>query len=117
MSAFYDELEQIARELIAEFGFEAHLVRAGTPTGPAHDPRPGAPSRLAIQIVDTGQSITKRDNTQVQTGDVLGIISTAGAAPLPSDRIEISGKEYALVFLAPVRPGGQSLLFEFQARR
>lgn len=119
MSAFYDRLEATAQRLIAQYGFGADLVRAGTPTGPAHDPQPGAPTRHACKVVEIEYSLTNRDATLVLQGDKLGLISTEGLSIVPTkdDTLDIVGDVYRFVDLQPLRPGGQVLLYEFHARR
>lgn len=119
MSAFYDRLEATARRLIKDKGFAAELVREGEPTGPAHDPQPGAPTRHPCWIVETGYSQTNRNETLVLQGDKLGIISTEGLDIVPTrdDDLDIGGDVYHFIDLQPLRPGGQTLLYEFHARR
>ncbi len=119
MSAFYARLEATARRLIKDKGSVQTLLRAGTPTGPAHDPQPGADVRTPCYLVETGYSLTDRDATLVEQGDKLGLISTelAGYVPEKTDRIEIGGEEYQFVDIKPLAPGGTTLLYEFHARR
>lgn len=118
MTDFYTRLEATARRLIKDKGQVAVLRRAGAPTGPAHDPQPGADITFPCYLVETGYSLTDRDATLVLQGDKLGLISTElGTVPVKTDRIEIGGDEYQLVDLKPLAPGGIDLLFEFQARR
>lgn len=119
MSAFYDRLEATAQRLIDRYGTSAELVRAGAATGPAHDPQPGAPTRHDCKLVETGYSLSNRDQTLVLKGDKLGIISTAGLSIVPGkdDILAIGGDEFHFVDLEPLRPGGQTLLYEFHARR
>ena len=119
MTAFYDRLEATAQRLIGQYGFGADLVRAGTPTGPAHNPQPGAPTRHACKVVEVEYSLTNRDATLVLQGDKLGIISTADLSIVPTkdDDLDIGGEVFHFVDLQPLRPGGQVLLFEFHARR
>lgn len=118
MSAFYDRLEATAKRLIAQYGFDAELVRAGAPTGPPHNPQPGAPTRHACKVVETGYSLTDRNTTLVEVGDKMGIISTSvDIVPDKADDLDINGEVYRFVDLKPLAPGGQNLLYEFHARR
>jgi hypothetical protein len=118
MSAFYDRLEATARRLIKDKGFATTLLREGAPTGPPHDPQPGADSTHACYVVETGYSLTDRDATLVLQGDKLGLISTEmDTVPVKTDRLVIGGDEYHFVDLKPLAPGGTNLLFEFHARR
>lgn len=118
MSAFYDRLEATAKRLIDTYGFDGEIVRAGVPTGPPHNPQPGAPSRHDCKIVETGYSMTNRSETLVLVGDKLGIISTTvDIVPTKDDDLEIDGELYHFLDLEPLRPGGQTLLYEYHARR
>jgi hypothetical protein len=119
VSAFYDRMEATAQRLIGNYGQNADIVREGAPTGPPHDPQPGAPTRHPCRMVETEYSLTNRDTTLVLQGDKLGIISTAGLSIVPTkdDDLEVDGDVYHMVDLQPLRPGGQTLLYEFHARR
>lgn len=118
MSAFYDRLEATARRLIKDKGFVAVIVRPGAPTGPAHDPQPGVPTRHDCQMVETRYSMTNRDETLVQRGDKLGLISTeTDVVPALPDRIEIGGEQYAFLDVQPLAPGRQTLIYKFHARK
>jgi|SRR5690606_28143396 hypothetical protein len=119
MSTMYDELEATAQELIGEFGFDADLVRAGTPTGPSYNPQPGAPTRHRCRMVETGYSLTNRNDTLILAGDKVGLISTAGLSIVPTkdDTLEIGSDVWHFADLQPLQPGGQTLLYEFVARR
>lgn len=117
MSAFYDRLEATAKRLIDKYGFGADLLRQGPPTGPPYAPVPGVDVPHPCRIVETGYSLTNRDATLVVAGDKLGIISTdIDVVPALSDRIEIGGQQYHFLDVAPLSPGGQTLLYEFHAR-
>lgn len=119
MSAFYDRLEATAQRLIRDKGQAAEIVRAGAATGPAHDPQPGTPTRHACVLVETSYSLTNREATLVLQGDKLGLISTEGLSIVPTkdDTLAIGDDEFHFVDLQPLSPGGQTLLYEFHARR
>ena len=119
MSAFYDRLESTAQRLIDRYGYSAVLVREGAPTGPPHNPQPGTPERHSCRMVETGYSLTNRSETLILAGDKVGIISTAGLTITPNkdDDLEIDGEAWHFADLQPLRPGGQTLLYEFVARR
>ncbi|KGU41856.1 hypothetical protein [Xanthomonas citri] len=118
MSEFYDEMRAVAEELIEEFGYTAHLQRAGAPTGPPHNPQPGPATQHACKVVELEYSLTNRDATLVLKGDKLGLISTAiDTVPTLSDRIVLGNDLFTFIDLQPLSPGGQVLLYEFHARR
>lgn len=111
----YLRLEATARRLIAAYGKDAVVVREEV-SGPPHAPVI-TPVSYPCKLVDTGYSITNRDGTHIQTGDKVGIISTAAEVePALQDRIRIDEVEYRFVDLQPLNPGGLTLLFEYVAR-
>lgn len=118
MTAFYDRLEATARRLIKDKGYAAKIVRDGAPTGPAHDPQPGAAVEHDCFVVEVGYSLTNRSSTLIQAGDKVGLISTEiDVTPVLSDRLKLGGVLHRIVDLSPLSPGGQVLLYEFVARR
>jgi hypothetical protein len=119
MSAFYTDIEvEVARPLIAELGFAATILRAGAPTGPPHNPQPGTPTQHPCILLETGYSLTNRNETLVLAGDKMGLISTdLGIVPTKDDVLEISGEAYHFIDLKPVAPGNQSVLYKYHARK
>lgn len=113
----YTRLEAKARRLIAKYGKPGEIIFPGTPSGPAYDPQNSADVLIACVLVETGYSLTNRNETLVVTGDKLGIISTdVAVAPENKCMIEIDGSHYQIIDLQPLNPGGLVLLYEFQAR-
>lgn len=112
---FYSNLEATATRLIAKYGKSADLYRQSQ-SGPPHNPVI-TETTYTVTMVETGYSLTNRNETLVQAGDKLGIISTSGEAPLLSDKIEIGSVKYSFVDISPLNPGGTVLLFEFQCRK
>lgn len=111
----YTRLEATATRLINKYGTDAPLFRSTT-SGPPHNPVI-TETEYTVKMVETGYSLTNRNDTLIQVGDKLGIISTAGESPQMSDKIEIDSARYSFVDLKPLNPGGTVLLFEFQARK
>lgn len=113
--SFYARLNATARRLIRQYGKDATLVRL-VESGPAHDPTV-TETEYTVRMVETGYSLTNRNETLVQVGDKLGIISTEGEAPQFDDKLEIGGERYNIVDLQPLNPGGTVLIHEFTARK
>ena len=112
----YARLEATAQRLIGKWGKPATIVREER-SGPPHAPVV-VPVSHPVKLVETGYSITNRNDTLIQTGDKVGLINTeADVTPELSDAMEIGGLEYHIVDLQPLNPGGRVLLFEFVARR
>jgi hypothetical protein len=111
----YARLEATATRLIAQYGKTATLIRM-TVSGPAHDPQI-VETPHSVTMVETGYSLTNRNETLVLAGDKLGLISTAGETPQLDDKIEIDGTRYSFVDISPLNPGGTTLIHEFHVRK
>ena len=99
-AALYARLKATATRLIDRYGYTSQIERDGAPTGPAHDPRPGPPTRHDCKVVETDYSLTDRDQSLVLKGDKLGLISTAVAIE-PMVRASVSSSTSS----SPHRPG------------
>lgn len=113
MSFDYSNLKATADRLIARFGKPATLI-SFTSSGPDFDPVI-TETETAITLVETGYSLTNRNESLVQAGDKIWLVQAA-AAPSLSDKIELDGTRYNMVDIQPVAPGATTLLFEVQAR-
>jgi len=117
MDPLYVELEQVAREMIGQYGKPAVLVRQGAPTGPEWEPVPGVDVPYAVVLLETRTFDRNRDSALVQQGDRIGLISPAVAVePQMSDRLQLDGAEYHFVELRPLNPGGLNMFYRFLAR-
>lgn len=120
MTAFYTRAEATARRLIDRFGYVAQLRRKGDPTGPAHNPTAGACTEVDCKLVETEAKVINRPESLIESEDKLGLISTdlsVGFIPTQDDILVIDDLPYHFVYFKPLRPGGATLLYEFQARR
>ena len=115
MNPTYARLEATAKRLLASYGKPAAIVREER-TGPPHAPVVTQVEHPVV-LVETGYSLTNRNESLVQTGDKLGLISTAGEAPQLDDVLRLDGADYRFVDLQPLNPGGLVLLYEFTARQ
>lgn len=114
MNPLYVRLEATARKLIGSYGKPAAIVREER-SGPPHAPVVTEVEH-PVTLVETGYSLTNRNETLIQTGDKVGIISTAGEAPKLDDKLRIDGADYHMVDLQPLNPGGLTLLYQFVCR-
>lgn len=112
----YTELLAVANELIGQFGKPAQVERS-VKSGPDYDPV-FTPTLYDIKLVDTGYSITNRTNTNIQEGDIVGLVSMDGEVSTleMSDVLIIDSKRFNFVDIMPLNPGGLQLLTEIQAR-
>lgn len=114
MSA-YEEDRLFVIEAIREDGKPATLVRITT-GWPAHNPTTTTTTHPCT-LLETGYSLTNRNETLILVGDKVGIISTdLDVVPQLADKLEIGGSRFNLVDLQPLNPGGTVLLYEFVAR-
>ena len=116
MNPAYRRLEATAQRLIAKWGKPATIVRTER-SGPPH-----APVVVAVEhpvtLVTTGYEMTNRNETLIQAGDKVGLISTAAdVIPQLDDELRVDGHDYRMVDVQPLNPGGLTLLTEFVARR
>lgn len=115
MNPLYARLEATARRLLGSYGKPAAIVRDER-TGPPHAPVVTEVEHPVV-LVETGYSLTNRNETLIQTGDKVGIISTdADVAPALDDVLRIDGDDYRMVDLQPLNPGGMVLLYQFVCR-
>lgn len=120
MSIDYQRIKtQTAERLIRENGRTAYITGEGEPTGPDWNPQPGEPIREPVSFVQTRYSMTNRNESLVQVGDIMGIISTEGGfVPEKSKhKMEIDGKEYSFIDVQPLKPGAVVMLWKFHVRR
>lgn len=116
----YESLKvNVAEQQIRDKGRLAYIITPGAPTGPAYDPQPGEPTRDEVYFLETRYSMTDRDNSLVQVGDKLGLVSTeTGAVPDKSiNQIEIDSVTYQLLDVQPLNPGGVVMLYKVHARK
>lgn len=117
MTSFYTRLNETARRLIKQRGKLITITR--TPkTGDAWNPTEGTPETYDGYVVETGYSLTNRNQSLVEQGDKLGVISTEiNIVPAMGDTITFGSDDYRFVDLEPLNPGGTTLLYEFLARK
>lgn len=98
-------------DAIAEVGFTVALIKSGGYT-PGSNPVPLPPTEHEITIVD--MSKLERDTGGTLTGRVQRrlLVSTTGARPEKDDAIRIGGRSHQVVTVAPLEPGGPTLLYE-----
>ncbi|MCY0150888.1 hypothetical protein OEG84_25110 [Hoeflea sp. G2-23] len=99
---------------LIEAGTTATIIRAGTPTGPAHNPTP-----YACTVVYDQWRADQIDGTLIQRGDLKILVAASDLAitPTPADTFKDGdGKEYAIINVTPLQPAGVAVMYEIQAR-
>lgn len=105
-----------ATRLIDKYGKGAQIVRQEA-SGPLHAPVL-TPVEHECKVADIGYSLTNRNDTHIQVGDKVGLMSTdVAVAPVLSDTLRIDGADFRFIDLQPLNPGGLVVLYEYVARR
>lgn len=104
---------------IAEVGFAATILRPGPPTGPSHNPVPGAPTPHPCTVLQEDMSKVIRNGTLVQGAEAVYMLSTGGLTIIPDtkDMMQVNGSEYSILMVDPFAPGGETLYYTLQVRR
>lgn len=108
----------VSERLIRENGKIAYIVTPNN-TGPDYDPVIGEPTRELVYFLETQYSMTNRDKSLVEVGDIMGLVSTeTGATPIQSiNKIEIDGVLYNYIDVRPLNPGGVVMLYKIHCRK
>ncbi|UXS24198.1 hypothetical protein [Agrobacterium tumefaciens] len=114
---FYEEMREVAEEMIAEFGTAGAIRRIAT-SGPDYDPEITETDYLCT-LVTLEYDDAKIDGTLIRKTDKLIYVSTAGLGITlaESDRVIADGKAYAIENLKPLSPAGIVVYYEVQGRR
>lgn len=117
MSGFYEEMRDVAEEMIAEFGTTG-AIRRTVQSGPSYDPvltDTDYPCKLVTLEYDDRDI----DGTLVLSTDKKIYVSTQGLSITldKSDRVIADGKAYAIERLKPLSPAGIVVFWEVQGRR
>ncbi len=115
---FYDDMAEVAAEIIEEYGAPTTLKR--TVTG-AYDPSTGTNSNSIVSqdiiaaVFDFDQKMI--NGTEIRTGDKRVYASAVGVnPPLQADIFPWLGVDYAVVAVRPLAPAGINVLYEMQVR-
>lgn len=114
----YTRLYATADRLLSKYGKAAQIETDGAPTGPPHNPQPGAPTVSPCVYVESKNEISERPSTVIQVGDVFGYMApSAQVPPTLARRLLVGPERLNFVTIEPLDPGGLNLLWMFQARR
>ncbi len=87
-------------------------------SGPA-TPWDNVPStETETQLAVIVGSFDKRliDGENIQTSDLKVLVEAIGFVPVTSDRVVLSGVEYAILAVKPLSPAGTDIMYELQCR-
>lgn len=117
MSDFYDEMRDLAQELIKEFGKPAVLMSHQPPVQDRPWQTDGTLTAVPVTVVVDTYSAIEADGQNVRLTDAKVLIAPGDVAPKVSDSLEIDGKTYAAKGVIEHKPGPVLLYWEVQARR
>lgn len=109
------EVAAAIRAVGAEVGagtFEATIIRAGTPTGPAYDPTPGLPVEYQVAVIDSNINVRDEAGTLVGETRRMLTIEAGVVVPLKGDIVTVRGVNYTIADLQTVAPLGVDLLYK-----
>jgi len=121
MSVFYDEMAEVADELLAEFGQTATL---GVPGAQTLNTTTGVKDvtytshTVTATVFDYPQKLI--DGNLIRVGDKKVIISAVGltVSPAPLQKFtDVNGLVYKVINARAVAPAGQSVLWILQVQR
>ena len=118
MSSFAKRMQGVATRLISKFDereTKVQLIRESD--GRYFDFALGEyvfpqPDNLSIECIQTSQENKLFENSQIENGDIL-LILTSAIKPLMSDSILSDGKTYSIVDIKPVSYTGTGLTISY----
>lgn len=115
--AFYEEMADVASDLIEEFG-QTGALRRTVNTGTPHNPTQASVDHACTLVVSEYKNF-EIDGSRVLATDKKVLLSTASLAiePVLSDKLLIGGVSHSIVRVMPISPGGTTVLWEMQCRR
>lgn len=120
MSAFYNEMQATATELITEFGKPMTLrIQSGSTYDPVTQTNVPAYTDYAVTgLVLNYKGRTNESGTYVQTDDKKLLLSVSDAPePTTGARVVDGADVYTVQAVKALSPAGINLLFELQGRK
>lgn len=113
MSEFYDDMRQVATDLLTEFdqgdsdnaSGAVTIIRPGTATpaaNPWDEPTPGTPSTWTLHGTKRGVSSKYVDGSTVLASDEQVMFEAYDDAPRPGDVVKFNGVPLTVVKIMPV---------------
>lgn len=118
MSYDYSRLIATANRLLAKFGQDMTLLALNAP---GYDPSTGGTSGTPASETKTGvifpykNGITAMQESLILAGDQQVFILLDNA-PKPTDKLQVGSREYSIINVKAIEPGGVTVLYELQVR-
>ena len=119
MAFNYANLKATARKLLANFGQTITFTRTSEPV---YNNDTGELTSTTVTFSDMGVIFPFRDGVTnvagslIQAGD-QEVFWQGTTAPIPTDRLTVSGVDYNVIAVMPIEPGGTNVLYQLQVRR
>lgn len=124
-TAFYAEMQELAQELLEDFGAPVTLIKEGS-AGGGYD-ADGNPQGAVADVTVTGvgarlnytsetrQAFVEATGTVIMTGDCRLLYK--GGTPLIGMFVTLSGIKWRVVAFMPLDPAGVVVMYEIQLRK
>lgn len=125
MSEFYDEMQEMASELIAEFG--QALTHISVTEG-VYNPATGTTTNTTttqngfgaiFEFTNQEAGVIQTAGGLVQTNDRKLLLSSSGitVGPLPNDTMTVDGVVYTVLKVQTLKPAATVVMYELHLRR
>jgi len=106
-------LAEVARD-VGDGEFLAYLIRpAAQPDNPWDTPEDDS-TTYNLNVLDMGMRLRHDAATLIQRRAHIIMVPAVGLIPLTSDRINLRDREYAILAVETVAPGGVDLYYEIE---
>ncbi len=112
MAEFYEDLQGVASDLMAEFGQgTVRYIHPGAATGPDYDPQPGTPTAYPVKATVRGVQDKYVDDTYVTASDLQVTLSVFDREPTNEGVMEIDGREHQVIRVDAVPGAGTTIVW------
>ena len=123
MSAFYDNMAELARAKIADFGRAITITRVIGNQFSNYDPSTGeaasAENTYSATALVFPYDRRRVDGALIRAEDMVITIDAKSCPVVPdqtTDRITVGSVQYSIVSVRELNPGGTAILYEVQGR-
>lgn len=114
---FYQQLQQTAENLIAEFGAPTTLIRMAWTYDPTSGQAQQSPVSIAVNAIVFNQNRSEEDTAQSAKWTADAYISGLHHAPKAGDELLWEGHNWRVLEVKHTAPAGQNVLFMMKVVR
>ena len=112
MDPIYEDFQDMAIDLLDEFGVDIPLLKSGEMTGPPHRQSPGTPTRHTVRAFRSSKTITSLTDPRLTVVKNSYLISTStGVQVKQGDSLETERGILMITALREVSPVGLTILY------